>query len=333
MERDDEAYPLTRRQLDIWLAQETGHSGTEWQLGLFVRIEGAVNPDLLERAISLALQEAEPCRASFFEVDGRVCQRAIDDPDVELAFHDLSDSDHAVQEAQEIASSIQRTPMPFTGPLYKFALFRTGPDEYYWFVCCHHIIIDGLGMALMGRRIAAIYTALASGAPIPPAFFGSLRDLISSELEYEASTAYLEDREYWSANLPSEVGPDYGQPVASGDHDQYRPSPPVQLDPAVVGRIKGLSKALGVRRSSVITAACALLVRGCSGDGGSEVVLNFPVSRRAEPESKMLPGILAGVVPLVLKASPESAVADFCRHVDTQIRQDAAASAVSGTRS
>ena len=320
MELDERAFPLTRRQLDIWLSQETGHSGTEWHLGLLVRIEGAIKPDLLEQAIRIAVQEAEPCRAAFFDMDGQVFQRAIEDPDVELAFCDLSGSDHAVQEARELASSIQCTPMPFTGPLFKFALFRTGPDEYYWFTCCHHIIIDGLGIALVGRRIAAIYSAIVSGAPIPPAFFGSLHDLVSSELEYEASTDYLEDKAYWDGNLPSESEPDYRLPLVAGERDSYLPSTAVQVDPTVVGRIKGLSKALGIRRSSVMTAACALLVRGCSADG-SEVVLNFPVSRRVDPESKILPGMLAGVVPLVLKASPDSPVAEFCQQVDTRIRE------------
>ncbi len=42
MEVDDLAFPLTRAQLDIWLAQETGLSSVEWQLGLFVRIDGVV---------------------------------------------------------------------------------------------------------------------------------------------------------------------------------------------------------------------------------------------------------------------------------------------------
>ncbi|ORA05279.1 hypothetical protein BST14_28415, partial [Mycobacterium arosiense ATCC BAA-1401 = DSM 45069] len=96
---DAQAYPLTRGQLDIWLAQESGQSGTEWQLGLFVKIEGGVDRDALEWAIRRAVQEAEACRAAFFEVDGQVFQRAIDYPDVELAFYDLSGSDDAVQEA------------------------------------------------------------------------------------------------------------------------------------------------------------------------------------------------------------------------------------------
>ncbi|HWS93644.1 MAG TPA: condensation domain-containing protein, partial [Mycobacterium sp.] len=320
MELDDRSLPLTRGQLDIWLAQETGHSGTEWQLGLFVRIEGTVKPDLLEQAIRQGLQEAESARAAFFEVDGQVFQRAIDYPDVELAFYDLSDSRDPEQEARGLASSIQRTLMPFTGPLFKFALFRTRPDEYYWFTCCHHIITDGSGIALVGRRIATIYSAIVSGTPIPPAFFGSLRDLVSSELEYEASTDYLEDQAYWSENLPTENGPDYRLPQAASERDSYWPSAPVQLDPSVVGRIKELSKRLGVRRSSVITAACALWVGGLGADG-SEVVLNFPVSRRVHPASKLLPGMVAGVVPLVLKPAPESSVVDFCKHVDTRIRE------------
>jgi hypothetical protein len=153
MELDDRALPLTRRQLDIWLAQKAGRSGTEWQLGLFVRIEGTVKPDLLEWTIRQVLQEAEPLRATFFETDVQVFQRAIDYSDVELAFYDLSRSHHPVREAREIASSIQRTPMPFTDPLLKFALFRTRPDEYYWFTSCHHIIIGGLSIALVGRRL------------------------------------------------------------------------------------------------------------------------------------------------------------------------------------
>ena len=171
MELDARALPLTRGQLDIWLAQETGFAGTEWQLGLLVRIEGPVERDSLERAIRQAVREAEPGRAAFFEVDGQVVQRAIDYPDVELGFYDLSGSRDPVQEAQGIASSIQRTPMPLTGPLFKFVLFQTRLDEFLLFACCHHIAMDGLGMALVGRRVATIYSAIVFGKPIPRCLF------------------------------------------------------------------------------------------------------------------------------------------------------------------
>ena len=67
MELDDRALPLTRGQLDIWLAHQTGRFGTEWQLGLFVKIDGPVQRDPLQWAIRRVMREAEPARAAFFE--------------------------------------------------------------------------------------------------------------------------------------------------------------------------------------------------------------------------------------------------------------------------
>ena len=319
MEQDDRALPLTRGQLEIWLAQETGLSAAEWQLGFLVRIEGRVQRDALHWAIRRVVQEAEPVRVAFIEENGQVFQRAIDYPDVELDFYDLSGSDHVEREAREIALSIQRTPMPLTGPLFRFALFRTRTDEFYFFACCHHIAIDATGVALVGHRIAALYSAIVSGAPIPVSLFGSLQDLVDCELEYDASSDYLDDEAYWVENLPTQSGPDYRLPDAAAGHDPW-PSAPVRLDAGVLRRVQELSDAWKMPRTSVITAACALLVHGWCPEG-SEVVLDFPVSRRMRPESKALPGMVSGVVPLVLRVSPGSRVFDFCQHVDTRIRE------------
>ncbi|WP_156749621.1 AMP-binding protein, partial [Mycobacterium sp. E1747] len=320
MDSDGGALPLTRGQLDIWLAHEMSGGGAEWQLGLLGRIAGPINRDHLHRAIRQAVREAEPGRAAFFEVGGRVVQRAIDYPDAPLDFYDLSGSDDPAEEVREITRSIQRTPMALTGPLFRFALFQASLDEFFLFACCHHIAMDGLGMALVSRRIAAIYSAIASGEPLPPPSFGSLQDLVDCESQYEASDDYRADKEYWTAKLPIQRGSQYRSLTATGERETFQPSARVRLDPTVVGRLKDLAKALGVRRYSLITAACALLVRGWSGEG-SDVVLDFPVSRRVPPKSRMLPAMLTGVLPLILKVPPDSTVADFCRDVDSRIRE------------
>jgi amino acid adenylation domain-containing protein/thioester reductase-like protein len=321
MQLNNGALPLTRGQLDIWLAQETGRFGSKWQLGELLRIEGAVEPGLIERAIREAVREAEPLRAAFFQVDGQVFQKTVDYPDVELARYDLTGSQYPARDAYRLASSIQCTLMPLSGPLFKFALLQTRVDEFYLFACCHHIAVDGIGLALVCHRIADVYSAIASGAAIPLNFFGSLSDLIDCELAYEASADYLDDQAYWTKNLPPESEPHYrlADAVASG-HDSDEPSAPVLLDPLVVAKVYELSQALRVHRSSVITAACALLVRAYDVEG-SEVVLNFPVSRRVRPETKTVPGMISGVVPMVLKASPGSSVAGFCEHVDIRMRE------------
>ncbi len=319
MQGIDRALPLTPGQLDIWLAQETGQSAAEWNLGLFVNVETAVDRDALEWAIRRVVQEAEPIRATFIEVDGQIFQQVLDNPDVELAYFDVSGAADPEQEARAIASSMQRTPMPFGERLFKFALFRARADQAFLFACCHHIVIDGAGLALVCLRIASLYSAIVTGAPIPAHIFGSLQDLLTCERDYEASADYLEDKTYWTRNLPAED--DHRSQVAddAGASDPYQSSKPVRLDPGVLRRVQQLCEKWDLPRSSIITAACALLVRGSCATGG-EVVVDFPVSRRVLPESKTLPGMVAGVVPLVLPVSPASTVADFCAVVGARIR-------------
>ena len=133
---------------------------------------------------------------------------------------------------------------------------------------------------------------------------------------------YLEDQAYWTENLPPESGPvligchkprtsaDPNRPFCAGSTGPGAPSPSRRSYPT--------SGICLDHRSSPRRARC-----WCAGwcAEGSEVVLDFPVSRRVRPESKTLPGMVAGVVPLVLSVSPESTVADFCEHVDTRIRE------------
>ena len=265
MAHDGPALPLTPAQLDIWLAQQSGRFGTEWQLGLFVRIAGPVQRDPLQWAIRRVLEEAEPLRVAVFEENGRVVQQPIDHRTVELAFHDLTASPDPVADAYRIATEIQYTPMSFSGPLFRFALFQTRSDEFYWFSCCHHLVVDGTGIALVGHRIAAVYSAVVSGAPIPGAVFGSLQDLVGTESAYQASPDYLEDQAYWTANLPRESHAQHGSAAVTSGAQPRRPSEPVALDPVVLRRVRELSELWNMPQTSIITAACALLVEAAAG--------------------------------------------------------------------
>ncbi|MGC7237919.1 condensation domain-containing protein, partial [Mycobacteroides abscessus] len=320
MDSNAGALSLTRGQLDIWLAEETGRSGAKWHLGMLGRIEGIIEHGLLEQAVRQVIHEAEPLRAVFSELNGQVFQTVVDYPDTELAHHDLTGSPDPVGDAYRIAGSIQKAPMPLDGPLFRFALMQVRPDDFYFFVCCHHIVTDGIGMGLLCHRIAAVYSAIATDAPVPAPIFGSLRSLVESESDYEGSEDYLDDAAYWASCGPLDDELRYGTPPAAAARlAEYEPSAPIQLDPAVVAKARELSHALGVRRAAVITAACALLVHG--EVGGAEVVLDFPVSRRVRPEALLVPGMSSGVVPLRLTTSPYTSVADFCEHVATRIQE------------
>ncbi|WP_083741332.1 non-ribosomal peptide synthetase [Mycobacterium sp. MS1601] len=320
MELGENAHPLTRAQLDIWLAQETGHSGTDWQIGLLVRIEGSLELEALEWAIQRVMQEAEPVRVSIFEVDGKVVQQAVEYPSIEIDVQDLTSSPDPTRDAHEMALAIQRTPMPLSGPLFRFALYQTGQLEFQLFGCFHHIVVDAAGIGLIGNRVAAVYSALVTGEPIPPAFFGSLQDLVDVESEYQESDDYRADEAYWTANLPADSQIASAPQLVAAERDPNWRSEPVRLDPALIRRVDDLAHIWNVPRSSILTAACAIMARAQCAQG-ADLVVDFPVSRRTGPRWKTLPAMTAGVVPLVIKARPSATVKAFCEHVDARIRE------------
>ncbi|MGK2869483.1 MAG: amino acid adenylation domain-containing protein, partial [Mycobacterium sp.] len=320
MELTESASPITRAQLDIWLAQETGQSDTEWQLGLFVEIDGNVDRKALKWAVRRAVEESEPLRVGFFEADGQVYQRTLDDAPAELTIIDLRKAADPAREALEMALEIQRTPMPLDGRLFSFTLFRAGAGKNYLFVCCHHIVVDGLAMVLVCQRLASIYSAAVSGAPISPTVFGTLQDLLECETEYENSDSYAEDEAYWRTRIPIGSGQDHTPSGNAGDGDPVRALARIPLNAGILAGVERLSEAWQIPRSSVITAASALMLRGWCADG-DEVVFDFPVSRRVQPESRTLPAMMAGVIPLVLQVPATSTVAEFCAHVDLRIRE------------
>ena len=116
---------------------------------------------------------------------------------------------------------------------------------------------------------AWFWSVVASQLSIPPSLPVNQSRLLTSdhsttwskESAYEASPDYLEDRNYWSTHLPPDNSAHYW-PSEFAKGMTVPPRPPILLDPSVVGQAKELSKTLRIRRYSVFTAACALLVRG-----------------------------------------------------------------------
>ncbi|MEU4342400.1 amino acid adenylation domain-containing protein [Nocardia sp. NPDC023852] len=307
-------FPLTREQVDVWLAQKTFDAGS-WLVSQFLVIDGTIDEPLLESAIRRLVDEAEAIRVHITETNGSLSQAPTDYPDWRLPCYELeSDAD-----AYAIATRELHANMSLTGPLFRFALLRTAGERSFLFLCGHHIVMDGTTLALIGNRIADIYSASRSGADPEPHSFGSLRDLISMESEYQESAEYIADQKYWSAISHPENPVDFD---ARTDVDRDTPdtfSAPMKFSPSVRAAIEETSRTKGIGRAAIITAACGLLTSIATGN--SEVCLDFPVSRRIRARSKSLPGMIAGVVPLLVTIRPGQTFADLCEQADQRIQE------------
>ncbi|WP_373197037.1 condensation domain-containing protein, partial [Mycobacterium marinum] len=320
MARRNVALPLTRGQLHIWLDHHINGAGTRWNLANFLVIDGPIIPDVFISSLRQAVRDSDSLRAIFRESNGEVLQEIQLAEDFGVPFYDLRGFDDPVEEAYRRALLHRNKPMPLSEPLYRFELYQTDASQFYWYAGFHHLVCDGFGAMVFCNRVGMIYSALVAEEPVPPNFVGSLQDLIAHEAAYENSPSYHRDHNYWAEHLPTDTDVDHRLVnTESGHTASGGVAAPVVLNPTIISAVQQLCRTLGVRQSAILTAACALLV-GKWSEHRSDVVFDFPVSRRVQPESMTFTGLMVGTVPLTLAGTPAESVAQFCKHTHSQIQ-------------
>ena len=193
-------HSLSSPQKGIWFDQ-IRHLGTPlYNVGGFVRIEGSVNPCLLEKAVNRVIQENDALRTVVYEDTPLPVQTFPENTHVSVEMPDFSEQDDPHQQAIQWMENELVTPFQLYGQhLFKFALIKASKDCYYGFCKYHHLIIDGWGISLVFQRIAQQYDALAAGAG--DASDGQARysyvDFVQADQKYLESNSYQQHEQYW----------------------------------------------------------------------------------------------------------------------------------------
>jgi nonribosomal peptide synthetase DhbF len=120
-------------------------------------------------------------------------------PDWSMSFIDVSAAADPQAAAERWMRADLAKPIDVTrDPLFGYALFKAAPDRFFWYARYHHIVADGVGLALVARRVAGVYTALAAGRTADASTFGSLPLALEEEAAYRASERFEQDRQFWT---------------------------------------------------------------------------------------------------------------------------------------
>ncbi|MGV9270946.1 amino acid adenylation domain-containing protein [Kitasatospora sp. NPDC003701] len=308
---------LTRAQSGIWFAQRLDPRNPAYNLAECVRIDGPVDAGVLERALRQVVAETDALRIRIVGTDDAPLQVVRDTVDWSLAVIGVDDDAAA---DRWMHAEHTRAIDPRTDPLFRFALIRTADDRHVWYQRYHHLLVDGLSIVLIERRVAELYSAFLRGAAPAPAAFGPLSRLVELETEYRSSPRHARDRAYWTeryADLPAapELPAAPGLPAAAGlagrptamPHELVRRT--VRLGPAQSGRLRGLAREAGVGWPAAVVAATAAYLH-CAA-GSEDVVLGLPVAARPGRDGRRIPGMVSNVVPLRLAVDPAQRVADL----------------------
>ncbi len=199
---DPVALPLSAGQLGVWFAQQLNPTSAAYNIGEYIEIFGPIDPALFEQALRQVVIESDALCLRFAEHADGPRQFVGGPPDWALAYLDLS----AAADARVTAEAWMRADLArpvdlLLGPMFGFALFKLSPDRYIWYARYHHVVMDGLGMALVARRVADIYTKLSVGPAALGGAFSALTEVLDEEAGYRTSEQFARDRRFWLDRL------------------------------------------------------------------------------------------------------------------------------------
>ncbi|MCP3099470.1 myxochelin non-ribosomal peptide synthetase MxcG [Myxococcus sp. K15C18031901] len=308
--------PLSAAQHGIWVGQQFDLTSPVYNAGECIEIRGAVVPAHFEAAVRQAVGEADALHARFMATEQGPVQWLGDRDAWTLHQADVSGApDPWTAALAWMKEDLGRTVDLERGPLFAQALFKAGPERYFWFQRVHHIAADGFAFSLLARRVADLYTARVTGRPAP-AGFGPLSPVLDEDAAYRASPQFEQDRAFWLGRLsdaPLPVTLAEPAPMSASFARTTR-----QLSKADLERMQATAKQAGLTWPDLVLAAAAAWVH--LRTDAPEVVLGLPVMTRLGSAAIRVPCMAMNIVPLRVPVPPGASLTELARNIAAELR-------------
>ncbi|HXB21453.1 MAG TPA: amino acid adenylation domain-containing protein, partial [Candidatus Solibacter sp.] len=303
---------LSAGQSAIWFAQMLDAGSPAFNIAEYIEIEGALNPVVFETALLRVISETEALQVRIKETEEGPRQFPATDVEWRLQFFDVSGESHphAVAEAW-MREDLGRAINPGVDPLFVYALFRIAPARFLWYIRYHHLCMDGFGGALVARRAAEVYSALAEERSVPARTFATPAELLEEEARYQRVQGER-DREYWRElfrNRADTATLSGRQPARSRQFIRCTGFMPQFL----VQSLTWAGKQNGATFAQLIEAVAGFYLHRLTG--ASDLALGIPLTARVGREMRRTPGLVSNILPLRLEFSGTDTFDDLLKQV------------------
>ncbi|HEY6322453.1 MAG TPA: amino acid adenylation domain-containing protein, partial [Thermoanaerobaculia bacterium] len=344
--------PLSFAQERLWFLDQLEPASATYNIPAALRLTGELAWAPLAGAITAIAGRHEALRTRFPEVAGRPVQRVEPAAPVPLPVIDLSSlaataataatgapAARAAETARLIAREAARlageeAAAPFAlaaGPPLRARLVALGGGEWHLLLSFHHIVFDGVSVAVFWRELTTFYGALAAGRPaalslLPPLPIQYLdytlwqrRRLLGPASEPPtAPTALIALIAHWRQALEGAprtlaLPTDRPRPAARSSRAGRRKLRPA---PGAAGKVAALARRQDATPFMVLLAAFAALLGRAGGAAGPRaVVVGTPVANRDRLELEPLIGFFVNTLPLHVDLADDPGFAELLARV------------------
>ena len=321
--------PSSFAQERLWFLDQLEPGGARYQVPSALRLDGELDSAALRSALTQLVTRHEALRTRFVAgPDGRPVA-VVDEPaPAELSISDVSHHADPSAEAARLASEATRAPFRLDrGPLLRVRLLRLAPQAHVFWICIHHIVVDGWSLGILFGELSHLYSRYSRGLPddLPPV--PQPGSFARAQRRWMSTAACSQEEAWWAARLagaPAEhaIPLDRPRPVVPG---REAGRVVVTLAPDLGPRIASLGRREGATPFMVVLAALFALMHRWSGE--ADCCLGCPVAGRDRPEWQQMVGFLVNTLVYRETVLPDERFGDLlgrvCRSVvETLSRQE-----------
>ncbi|MFE9675363.1 amino acid adenylation domain-containing protein [Streptomyces sp. NPDC006259] len=315
----DGTLPPAPVQERLWLLDRMEPGNPSYHMPAAIRLTGALDTALLERAVGEIVARHEVLRTNFEAPEGRPVQRIAPERRIPLLLRDLRGLPEAEREAETRRLSEAEAVAPFDlarDALLRTTLLRTGDTEHILLLTLHHIVADGWSVSVLAKELAAFYQAFTEDRPADlPELKLQYGDFAAWQAEWLESEACAEQLARWRERLGGEL-PDLNLPldVARPAVQTFRAARVERtLPPETVDGLKRLSQESGATLFMTMLTAFKVLLHRHSGQ--DDLIVGIPEAGRNHSDIEPLIGFFINTLAVRTDVSGDPAFRDLLAKV------------------
>jgi amino acid adenylation domain-containing protein len=299
---DVERAPLSFGQEQLWFLDQLNPGQTTYNILIATRLRGRLDPDLLQRSLTVLVGRHEALRVTVEAVDGTPYQVVRPPSAVTLSVVDragLETEEERSAAIREVIREVSNRPFDLQeGPLYRYSLVRLADDDHVFLQNLHHIVTDGWSSGVMNAELEIAYRALREGRePVFEQPGSAYTEYARAQREQMQGETLTEELDFWAERLA-------GLPVLELPTDRPRPVAPSRradsvirsFPPGLAARTRELATAQGVSPFMVLASAVNVVLARYSAQ--DDIPVGVPMLSRVDPDLEGVVGLFINMVVL-----------------------------------
>ncbi|PGS04522.1 MULTISPECIES: non-ribosomal peptide synthetase [Bacillus] len=311
MDKELPYYPLTHPQKRIWYTEHLNPGVPLNNLGGLVKIEGAINFDMLEKAIQIFIKKNEALRIRIFEKDGKPNQYIQKYEEEDIEFLDFCTQKDSFTSVQKVLQKEFVKPINLFGKLYEFMLVKINNNLSGYFIKLHHIISDGWTFQILTDQINGIYKKLVNNEAVNEEVEYSYLDFIQREQKYLNSKRFIKDRDYWKENIGEFKNYENTETDLAGNRLSLK------LDSKLTDLVKEFLLETGYSMNSLFIYLVSIYLH--KFESYSEMVIGIPILNRIGYKEKQSVGMFTSTMPLRIMVDSNESIENGIKKLSNKL--------------